>query len=125
MTSGANQEANPMAVYNAAFPVLPGKVDAGRAFAKEVMGARRSGFDESQARGGISRETWTLQENPDGSALVLVWFECPDPEQVFADIASDSSEFTVWFREQVKDISGIDFSEGGGGVPEVVVDWKA
>ena len=48
------------------------------------MGALRAGYDESQKRNGITRETWSFQETPDGNPFVLVWFECPDPEAVFA-----------------------------------------
>ena len=114
-----------MAVFNGAFPVLPGKIEAGRAFARETMGARRADYDESQKRNGITRETWTLQETPDGNAFVLVWFECPDPEAVFADIAQDTSEFATWFNGQVKEITGVDMTaDDGGGLPEVLLDWR-
>jgi len=114
-----------MAVFNGAFPVLPGKVDTARAFAKETMGPRRSGYDESQKRGGITRETWSVQENPDGSAFVLVWFESPDPEKSFAELAQDSSDFALWFRERVKDVSGVDLAEPPEGGPELILDWNA
>src|SRR5213594_3877053 len=100
-----------MAVFNGAFPVLPGKVDAARAFANETMGGRRAGLDESQKRGGITRETWSMQEKPDGSAFVLVWFESPDPEKSFAELAQDSSDVAVWFRGRVQEISGVDLAE--------------
>jgi hypothetical protein len=112
-----------MAVFNGAFPVLPGRVDAARAFAKETMGSRRAGYDESQKRGGITRETWSLQENPDGSALVIVWFESPDPEKAFTELAQDSSDFGVWFRDRVKEVSGVDLTEQQDGGPELVLDW--
>jgi len=114
-----------MAVFNGAFPVLPGKVETARAFAKETMGPRRSGYDESQNRGGITRETWSVQENPDGSAFVLVWFESPDPEKSFAELAQDSSDFAVWFRERVKELSGVDLTEPPEGGPEHILDWTA
>jgi hypothetical protein len=113
-----------MAVFNGAFPVLPGKLDTVRAFAKETVGQRRAGFDESQSRGAITRETW-LQENPDGSAVVLVWFESPDPEKSFAEVAQDSGEFAVWFRGRVKEVSGVDLAEPPEGGPELILDWSA
>jgi hypothetical protein len=114
-----------MAVFNGAFPVLPGKVEAARAFAKETMGARRSGFDESQKRGGITRETWSIQEMPDGNALILVWFESDDPEKSFVELAQDTSDFAVWFRGRVKEVSGVDLTEPAEGGPELVLDWRA
>ena len=114
-----------MAVFCGAFPILPGKVDAARAFAKETMGPQRSGFDEAQKRMEITRETWSIQETPDGNAMVLVWFESPDPQKAFAELAQDPSEFAVWFRERVKDTSGVDLTEPMEGGPETVLDWRA
>jgi len=114
-----------MAVFNGAFPVLPGKVEAARAFANETMGAQRSGYDESQKRGGITRETWSIQETPDGNAFILVWFESPDPEKSFVELAQDASDFAVWFRKQVKEVSGVDLAETPEGGPELILDWKA
>jgi hypothetical protein len=112
-----------MPIFNGAFPILPGKVHAARAFAKETMGGRRSGYEESQKRGGITRETWSIQETPDGNALVLVWFECPDPEKSFTELAHDSSDFAVWFRGQVMEISGVDLTQAPESGPEVILDW--
>jgi hypothetical protein len=114
-----------MAVFNGAFPVMPGKVDEARTFAKETIGPRRAGFDESQERGGITRETWSVQEMPDGSALVLVWFESPDPEKSFAELAQDTSDFAVWFRGRVKEVSGVDLTEPQEGGPELILEWSA
>ena len=58
-----------MVIFNGAFPVLPGKLDAPRSYAKETIGPQRSGFEEWQKRGGATRETWSLQENPDGTSF--------------------------------------------------------
>jgi hypothetical protein len=114
-----------MAVFNGAFPVLPGMMEAARAFAKETTGAQRSGYEASQRRGGITRETWSIQETPDGNALVLVWFESPDLEKSFEELAQDSSAFAVWFRARVKEITGVDLAEPAEGGPELVLDWTA
>jgi hypothetical protein len=55
---------------------------------------------------------------------VLVWFESPDPEQSFAELAQDSSDFAVWFRAQVKEVSGVDLTAPPEGGPELVLDWE-
>jgi hypothetical protein len=112
-----------MAVFNAAFPVLPGKLEEARAFAKEVMGARRKEFDESQARFGATRETWSLQSTPEGD-FVLVWFEAPDIEKGFATLGESTEPFDVWFRERVQEINGVDLAAPPEEAPpEVLVDW--
>jgi hypothetical protein len=112
-----------MAVFNGAFPVLPGKIDQARSLAKEVMGSRRREFEESQARLGISRETWAL--TPGGDS-VLVWFEAPDIDKAFTTLAQSDEPFDVWFRERVLEINGFDLAAPSDEAPpEVVVDWTA
>ena len=114
-----------MAVFNGAFPVLPGKSDVARALAGEVVGARRREYEESQARGGITRETWSLQSTPGGD-FVLVWFEAPDIDKAFATLAESTDPFEVWFRERVLEVSGVDLAAPPEEAPpEVLVDWKA
>jgi hypothetical protein len=110
-----------MAVFNGAFPILPGKTDAARAFASEVTGARRHSFDEMLKRTGTIRETWSLQESPT-SAMLLVWSE-GNVDEAAADLASAMDDFSVWFRAQVKAITGIDMSAPPAGGPELLVDW--
>jgi hypothetical protein len=112
-----------MSVFNGLFPVLPGKEDAVRSFAKEVLGPRRDQYDSFQARSAITRETWTLLTTPDGS-FVNVWFE-GNVDEGFADLATAQDEFTVWFREQLLSITGADMSAANDSPrPEVIFDWK-
>jgi hypothetical protein len=114
-----------MAVFNAAFPVLPGKTEQARKFAGDVAGARRKEFDESQARFGATRETWSLQPTPDGD-LMLVWFEAPDIEKGFATLAESAEPFDIWFRGQVQETTGFDLAAPADEPPpEVLVDWTA
>ncbi|MGI8927473.1 MAG: hypothetical protein ACR2HN_12625 [Tepidiformaceae bacterium] len=113
-----------MAVFNGAFPVLPGREDEARAFARDVVGPRRVGYEATQRRGGIMRETWSLQETPVGS-FMLVWFEAADIDLAFSDIATASDDYSVWFRGRVKDVTGVDLSEPAEGGPELLVDWSA
>jgi hypothetical protein len=114
-----------MAVFNAAFPVLPGKTEEARAFAAEVLGERRREFDESQARFGTTRETWTLQSTPDGE-FVLVWFEAPDIEKGFATLAESNDPFDLWFRQRVQEVTGFDLAAPPEAPPpEVLVEWTA
>jgi hypothetical protein len=104
------------------FPVLPGKEDAARAFAKETVGARREQFAAEQGQASVSRETWTLQQTPMGS-FVLVWFE-GDVEAAFANLAEGQDEFNVWMRKQIQDLTGVDMAAPNEDpLPEVLLDW--
>src|SRR5262245_62089947 len=113
-----------MSVFNGLFPVLPGKEDAARSLAKEMLGSRREQYDAFQARSNLSRGTWALQPTPAG-LFMNVWFE-GDVEHGFADLATAQDDFTVWFRAQLLDITGVDLSAPmDAPPPEIVFDWKA
>ena len=113
-----------MAVFNGMFPIQAGKEQAARQFAADTLGARKADFDALQARSSVTRETWAVQETPMGS-FMLVWFE-GDVEKAFADLASDNSEFATWFREQVKDVTGVDLAAPlPGPLPDVLVNWHS
>ncbi len=112
-----------MAVFNGAFPILPGKEQEGRDFAAACLGERRKGFEALQTTSGVTRETWALQETPMGS-FMLVWFEAPDIGRAFTDLATISNDFNTWFLGRVKDVTGVDLGvPPEGPPPEVLVDW--
>ncbi len=113
-----------MALFNAAFPVLPGKEDAARAFSKEVMGPRLDDFLATQKACETTEELWTLQQTPAGS-FMLVYFE-GDVEKAFTHLATDNGEFVTWFRGQVQEICGVDLTQPDDGPPpETLLEWKA
>jgi hypothetical protein len=113
-----------MSVFNGVFPIQAGKEDDARAFAAETFGARRSDYEAHLARAGISRETWSLQETPMGS-LMVVWFE-GDVEKAFTDLATDDSEYMAWFRGQVLDVTGVDLgTPSDDPPPAVLIDYRA
>lgn len=113
-----------MTVFNGIFPIQPGKEEDARAFAAETAGARLEGFAAHHLRSGNVRETWSLQETPMGS-FMLVWFE-GDPEKAFADLATDDSEFMTWFVGRVLDVTGVDLrAPADGPPPALLLDWSA
>jgi hypothetical protein len=43
---------------------------------------------------------------------------------VFTELATSSDEYTIWFRGQVKDVTGVDLAAPPEGPPpDVLVDW--
>ncbi len=112
-----------MAVFNGVFPILPGKEQGGRDFAAACMGERRKGL--RRLGRDFARETWALQETPMGS-FMLVWFEAPDIEKAFTELATSGDEFSMWFRGQVKDVTGVDLgAPPESPPPDVLVDWTS
>ena len=108
-----------------ALPILPGQGDAYRQFAAELTGPRLAEMEDAQRRFATSRELWFHQQTPDGD-LALLYFECEDPEKVFVGLATSDGAFEVWFRDQVKRITGVDLAEPPSGpLPATVLDWTA
>jgi hypothetical protein len=57
---------------------------------------------------------------------MVVWFEAPDIEKAFSDLATAGNDFSNWFIDQVKELTGVDFSAPPESAPpEVLVDWTA
>lgn len=107
-----------------ALPILPGQGDAFRLFAKELTGPRLEAMVEAQRRLATDRELWFHQQTPNGD-LAILYFECKDPAAVFAGLAMSDGPFEVWFRDQVKQITGLDLSQPPPGpLPETVLDWS-
>jgi hypothetical protein len=112
-----------MAVFMGAFPVLEGKEDEARKFAQETLD-RRDEFGESQRRYGITKEEWSLQQTPMGS-MVVVRFESDNVEAAFAGLGQSDDSFDVWFKQRVKEISGVDLGAPmPGPLPEIIFDWS-
>jgi hypothetical protein len=111
-----------MAVFLGAFPVLEGKDEEARKFAQETLD-RRSEFDESQQRLGVTREEWSLQQTPMGS-MVVVRFEADDVEAAFARLAESNERIDVWFKQRAMEISGVDLNAPfPGPLPEIIFNW--
>jgi len=105
-----------MQTFCAAFPVLPGKTEEGREFAKTCMGPRRAEYAESLKAGGITQESWFLQKTPQGD-LVIVYFEAENVEKSFETLAKSKTPFGAWFKQQVKSVTGFDLEQPMTGPP--------
>ena len=99
-----------MKTFCAVFPLLPGKTEAGKEFAKACMGPRRAEFAEALKRQGTTKESWFLQKTPKGD-MVIVHFEAEDVEKTFETIAKSKDPFMVWFKQQVKSVTGFDLEQ--------------
>jgi hypothetical protein len=109
-----------MALMAVAFPIVPGKADDWKRFIAELNGPRRAEFVASR-KGIGARERTFLQPTPMGD-LVVVTLEGDDPAQSFGKFVSSKDPFTLWFLEQVKAVHGVDLTQPGGPMPELVVD---
>ena len=99
-----------MKTFCGAFPLLPGKTETGREFAKACMGPRGTEFAEALKRHGVTKESWFLQKTPQGD-MIIVHFEAEDVEKAFEIIATSKDPFMVWFKQQVKSVTGVDLEQ--------------
>ncbi len=107
-----------------AFPILPGKEEAGRRFADEVSNQRGAEMDRSLRGLGAVREDWYLQTGPQG-AMILVAIEAEDVLKLFQEWAVSNDPFDCWFKQQAQQISGIDFNQPLSALPEHLFSWQA
>src|SRR5215213_1654046 len=111
-----------------AFPVVPGKENAARAFAAELGGARRQEATAFFKRYGIESESWHLQKTPNGVFIIVVTDLAPPPGiQIHAQAqtyAAAQAPFERWFKDNVKALSGVDPDTQPLGPPtEAIFDW--
>ena len=80
-----------------------------REFARELQ-SRRSGECASFfRRHGVARETWHLQETPRGMWVTgVTQFPEKPIEAAGRDYAASQHPFDVWFKQQVKLVTGVD-----------------
>ena len=102
-------------------PILPNKREQLFEFARALHGERAREYAESQQ--SVTVETWFLQSTPMGDFLI-VHFEAPDPAGVLGALSESGEPFDVWFRQQALEITGIDFSQSTGPLPEVVFSYR-
>jgi hypothetical protein len=112
-----------MGTIAAAVPLLPGKTDAWRQWASELQGPRAAEFADFNERVGLSRHAAWLQQTPMGDLVVII-AEGPGADTFFPKVAASVHEFDVWFRDTVREVHGVDFSNPPP-LPELGIDARS
>lgn len=98
-----------------ALPCLPGGASKLREIAHECSNGRRAEFEDFHRRVGLTGERWYIQQTPQGE-LALITLE-GDPVGAIGKLGASDHPFDVWFRDQVKQVHGVDFAEPMPGPP--------
>ena len=110
-----------MAMLAMAFPIPAGKTEQWKKFISDLTGARKAEFAASRRSLGVRERTF-LQHTPQGD-LVLVTLEGDHPETAFAEFGKRTDPFTMWFKQQVSEIHGMDLNAPPPGpMPQQVID---
>lgn len=106
-------------------PILDGKEDIARAFLNELESERKDQFAESQERLHLYKETWAIQQLPQG-AFYVVYFHGDSISEAFQKFAASENTFDVWFKQQVKETTGADLNTPPAGpMSEILSDYEA
>jgi hypothetical protein len=74
-------------------------------------------------RSGTTRVTWTLNETPVGT-FILVWFEADQPLAIFEVLATSADDAASWMRGRIEEIGGIELAgPPPGPAPELILEW--
>lgn len=113
-----------MASFAMALPILPGQAEGIERMRDEALGPRRSEYEESRRRMGITKETAWVQQTPMGE-IVLVYWEVEDPQRALQQMAESQDQFDAWFRQFLQNIHGVDMAGGAPPSSKIVFDWEA
>lgn len=92
-------------------PVVPGKEELDRSTLDEMLGDRRGEYEAALRNAGITRHAIWHQETP-GGTVAVVYVEGEDPETAVAQFGASDEPLSTWFREQMKEVHGVDISQG-------------
>ncbi|MBI1878424.1 MAG: hypothetical protein HYR94_09390 [Chloroflexi bacterium] len=101
-------------------PILPGKSEAWRRFAQELMTSRYGEYEELRRRLGITEEQVWLAETL-AAAVVVIKIEARQPEQLIDQLASADRPFDRWLREQLLVLQGVDLTRL---YLDLILDWR-
>ncbi len=90
-------------------PILQGKTEAARDFMRELEGARKAEFDQSERRIGIVKEVWYLATLPSSDHFVA-YMESPDFNNALSMFSQSRDEFDLWFKQRLADATGVDLN---------------
>lgn len=92
-----------------ALPILDGKVDAAKAFMRDLEQERKAEYAESEQRIGVTKECWFLAEIPTGPHLIA-YMESQDFNTTFGSFSQSRDDFDMWFKHHLNEVTGLDMN---------------
>lgn len=100
-------------------PIIPGKKAKLEEFAKTLSGAKKEEFKESQKLFETTKETWFLQTTPAGD-MIIVYSEMADVAKNMGGWIASKRPFEQWLKNEIKEITGLDFNQPMGEFPRQI-----
>ena len=112
-----------MASYAFTAPILKGKTETLKKYAREAMGPRRNEYFDFDRKIGLEVEQIWIQQTPGGDMVVARW-ETDNPARIMEECMTSEHPFGKWFREKVLfECLGLSPSDEGGPLNELIVDY--
>lgn len=86
-----------------------GKTEALKYLVGIISDRKRKEFQASRQRLGVDKETWFFESSMRGDTLIL-YQEGQGAQKSFAAWIESKDSFDVWLKDQMKEITGIDFA---------------
>ena len=103
-------------------PIVEGKLDAWKAWIAEMEGSAKTELTEFNRRYGLTRHAAWLAETPAGP-MVVALHQGPGSDDLMTKLGPSQHEFDVWFKEKIKEVHGLDFTQPPPGpMPEIYLD---
>ena len=106
-----------------AVPILFGKTESIRAMFKTIKDEKWKDYERVQKNAGVEKEQDFLQITPMGDMLIL-YIEGKDVQKTFMTFAASKDPFDLWFIEEMKKNTGVDFSQPPSDpMPEMLISF--
>jgi hypothetical protein len=106
-----------------ALPILPGKTKAIKEFFRKIKEEKYADYEKVQKKQGIIKERDFLQTSPKGDTL-LIYIESENAQKTFEAFINSKDPFDLWYIGEMKKNTGVDFSQPGGSLPEMLISYK-
>lgn len=107
-------------------PVVTGKSEEWRRFAQQVQGSRLTEFTETIRDLGLESLSVWLADTRVGHIAVAHLTATRDPADMQDDLMKSQQPFSVWFKERVHVLHGVDLSSMLEELTaEHILDWKS
>ena len=98
-----------MVEFAITLPVVRGKQDSLKYLSGLLSDRKRKEFQVSRQRLGINREIWFFESSMRGDTLII-YQEGEGAQKSFVAWVESQDPFDVWLKDQMKEITGIDFA---------------
>lgn len=92
-----------------ALPIIQGNTQVARDFFQELEGPRKGQYAASEQRIGIVKESWYLQQTPNGD-MVVAYMESADFGRALTLFSQSQDEFDLWFKQRLAAATGVDLN---------------